>query len=306
MVLKPQDPPGRSFVGMQWLGNIFLSIAIAAGSAPVRWPDIDSCTCLLHPSVAQQKSQYQVTERLHQGKRRCCKTPQNHHTNRFIHQEQQLPPPRRRSKWKTCFSECHQSGKPLEKLGLLEIAPELLQEMNESSARKQYETDAMQGVAEHMNLKPCDDAHSSQVNSAASTLTHNTHTTNGNESLRLVTSVQIEVDLSRAQGEFHTLSMRLRELAPDHGIFDETAFLDDAMDEMSLGSQRSARLHELYKETRRNSLRLRTCINEIKQSVSLIRSPIVAPPPNSGSAAPSIPVELRSQTEQCSGVVQGS
>jgi hypothetical protein len=100
--------------------------------------------------------------------------------------------------------------------------------------------------------------------------------------------------------------MRLRELAPDHGIFDKTAFLDDAMDEMSLGSQRSVRLHELYKETRRNSLRLRTCINEIKQSVSLVRSPVGAPPPNSGSAAPSVPVELGSQTEQRSGVVQGS
>ena len=194
----------------------------------------------------------------------------------------------------------------MEKLGLLEIAPELLQEMNERSTKKKYETDAMQRVAEHMNLKPCDDAHFSQVNSAASALTHNTHTTNGNESLRSVTSVQIEADLSRARGEFHTLSMRLRELAPDHEIFDETAFLDDAMDEMSLGSQRSVRLHELYKETRRNSLRLRTCINEIEQSVSLVRSPVGVPPPNSGSAAPSVPVKLGSQTEQRSGVVQGS
>jgi hypothetical protein len=194
----------------------------------------------------------------------------------------------------------------MEKLGLLEIAPELLQEMNERSTKKKYETDAMQRVAEHMNLKPCDDAHFSQVNSAASALTHNTHTTNGNESLRSVTSVQIEADLSRARGEFHTLSMRLRELAPDHKIFDETAFLDDAMDEMSLGSQRSVRLHELYKETRRNSLRLRTCINEIKQSVFLVRSPVGVPLPNSGSAPPSVPVKLGSQTEQRSGAVQGS
>ena len=102
------------------------------------------------------------------------------------------------------------------------------------------------------------------------------------------------------------LSMRLRELAPDHKIFDETAFLDDAIDEMSLGSQRSVRLHELYKETRRNSFRLRTCINEIEQSVSLVRSPVGVPPPNSGSAAPSVPVKLGSQTEQRSGAVQGS
>ena len=137
----------------------------------------------------------------------------------------------------------------MEKLGLLEIAPELLQEINERSTRKKYEMDAMQRVTERMNLKPCDNAHFSQVNSVASALTHNTHTMNGNESLRLVTSVQIEADLGCARGEFHTLSMRLHELAPDHGIFDETAFLDDAMDEMSLGSQQSVKLHELYKET---------------------------------------------------------
>ena len=99
MVLEPRDPPpGRSFVGMQWFGKSFLSIiiAIAAGFALVRWPNIDSCTCLLQPSVAKQRSQYQVTERLHQGKRRLCKTPQNHHTNQFIYQQQQLPPNKRR------------------------------------------------------------------------------------------------------------------------------------------------------------------------------------------------------------------
>jgi hypothetical protein len=114
MVFKPRDPPGRSFVGMQWLGKIFLSIiiAIAVGSAPVRWPEIDSDTGLLKSAVALQRSQYQVTERLDQGKRRRCKTPQHHQTNRLIYQQQQLPPPRRRSKWKTRFSECHRSRQP--------------------------------------------------------------------------------------------------------------------------------------------------------------------------------------------------
>jgi hypothetical protein len=114
MVLKPRDPPGRSFVGMQWLGKIFLSIiiAIAVGSSPVRWPEIDSDTGLLKSAVVLLRSQYQVTERLDQGKRRRCKTPQHHQTNRLIHQQQQLPPPRRRSKWKTHFSECHLSRQP--------------------------------------------------------------------------------------------------------------------------------------------------------------------------------------------------
>ena len=115
MVFKPRDPPGHSCVGMQWLGKIFLSIiiAIAAGSAPVKWPEIDRGTCLLKSAVALQRSQYQVSERLHQGKRRRCKTPHHHRTNRLVHQQQQLPPPRRRRKRKTCVSECHRSGKPL-------------------------------------------------------------------------------------------------------------------------------------------------------------------------------------------------
>jgi hypothetical protein len=128
MVLKPRDPPGRSFVGMQWMGKLLLSIiiTIAAVSAPVGWPEIDRGTCLLKSAVALQRSQYQVSERLHRGKRRCCKTPHHHHTNRFIHQQQQLPPPRRQSKWKTWFSECHRSGQPLppQPLGVPEHARE--------------------------------------------------------------------------------------------------------------------------------------------------------------------------------------
>jgi hypothetical protein len=85
------------------------------------------------------------------------------------------------------------------------------------------------------------------------------------------------------------LSMRLQETAPDHGIFDKTAFLDKAMDEMSFGSQRSVKLHELYKETWCNSLCLSTCINEIEQSVSLIRSPVDGAPPRQTVEAPPPP-----------------
>jgi hypothetical protein len=97
--------------------------------------------------------------------------------------------------------------------------------------------------------------------------------------------MQVEADLAWAREEFHTLSMRLQEIAPNHTIFEETAFSDEAMEEMSLSSQRLVKLHELYKETRHNSLRLRTCINEIEQLVSLVKSPVSprqtveAPPP---------------------------
>jgi hypothetical protein len=53
------------------------------------------------------------------------------------------------------------------------------------------------------------------------------------------------------------LAVHLRELAPYHAIFEETAFTDKAMDKLaSLGSQGSQKMHGLYKETRNNSIRL--------------------------------------------------
>ncbi len=45
------------------------------------------------------------------------------------------------------------------KLGLVDIAPELLQDLSDRSKHKQqYDMEAMQCVADHMNLKPCEDA----------------------------------------------------------------------------------------------------------------------------------------------------
>jgi hypothetical protein len=56
--------------------------------------------------------------------------------------------------------------------------------------------------------------------------------------------MQVELDLGRAQEEFHTLAVRLWELAPDHAIFEDTAFTDEAMDKLtSLCSQRSQKMH---------------------------------------------------------------
>jgi hypothetical protein len=108
-----------------------------------------------------------------------------------------------------------------------------------------------------MNLKPCEDAQFSQINSMALALTVNTHTMDGNQSLRSFTSMQVELDLGRARKVFHTLAVQLWELAPDHAIFEEPAFLHKAMDEsVSLGSQRSQKMHSFYTETRNNSIRL--------------------------------------------------
>jgi hypothetical protein len=92
-------------------------------------------------------------------------------------------------------------------------------------------------------------------NSIASALTVNTYTTDGNQLLCSITSMQVELDLGRAREEFHMLAMRLQELALDHAIFEETAFTDEAMNNLaSLGSQQSQKMHGLYKETRNNSI----------------------------------------------------
>ncbi len=194
------------------------------------------------------------------------------------------------------------------KLGVVDIAPELLQEMSDQSKHKQqFIMEAMQKVADHMNLKQCEGAQFSQVNSMALALTVNTHTTDGNQSLHSITSMQVESDLGMAWEEFHTLAVHLWELAPDHAIFEELAFSDKAMDDLvSLSSWKAQKMHSHYKETTCNSLRLRVCINEIEQSALVAVQNSGVPPPNSGSVAPSPPVVQLSQTDGVSGVVQGS
>jgi hypothetical protein len=193
------------------------------------------------------------------------------------------------------------------KLGVVDIARELLREMSDWSKHKQqFNTEAMQKVADRMNLKPCESALFSRVNSMASALTVNTHTMGGSQSLRPITSMQVESELGRACKEFHMLAVHLWELAPDHAIFEELAFSNKAMDDLvSLGSRKSQKMHSLYKETRNKSIHLRVCINKIEQTALVAVQNSGVPPPNSGSATPSSPIVQLSQTDGMSGVVQG-
>jgi hypothetical protein len=96
------------------------------------------------------------------------------------------------------------------KLGLVGIAPELLQEMSDRSKHKQqFNMEAIQKVVDHMNLKSCEGTQFSQINSVALVLTVNTHTMDGNQSLCSITSMQVESELGRAREEFHMLAMCL-------------------------------------------------------------------------------------------------
>jgi hypothetical protein len=190
-------------------------------------------------------------------------------------------------------------------LGVVDVPPELLAEMQKGSRRKQhFDTEAMQRVAEQMQFKTTDGMNFLQVGSNASVLTDNTHTMDGQESVCLVTSAAVEANLSRARQEFHRLSMTLRKMCPDHPVFDESTFSENAMDTSLFGSNKSAALQQLYKETRAKSFRLHACINKVKKSVSFDRHLTGSPPP-SGHAAPP-----QAQVPQCqmgsgSGVVQG-
>ncbi len=140
----------------------------------------------------------------------------------------------------------------------------------------------------------------------ASALMVNTHTTNGNQSLHSVTSMQVELDLGRARKEFHMLAVHLWELVPDLAIFEELAFSDKAMDDLvSLGSWKSQKMHNLYKETRNNSIHHQVRINKIEQSALVAVQNSGVPPLNIGSATPSPPIVQMGQTDGLSGMVQG-
>jgi hypothetical protein len=171
-------------------------------------------------------------------------------------------------------------------LGLVDIAPELLQEMSDRLKHKQQcNTEVMQCVAAHMNLKPCEDTQFSQVNSMALALTVNTHTTEGNQLLCSITSVQVQLELDRAWEEFHMLAVHLQELALDHAIFDKMALSDEAMDKLApLGSQRSQKMHGLYKKIRNNSIYFYLCMNDIEQSAPMATQNPGVPPPNNAPA----------------------
>jgi hypothetical protein len=202
----------------------------------------------------------------------------------------------------------HQANvQDMAKLGIVDIAPELLQKMSDQSKHKQqFIMEAMQKVVDHMNLKPCEGAQFSQVNSMALTVTVKSYTTDGNQSLCSITSMQVESDLGRAWEEFHMLAVRLWEHALDHAIFEEMAFTDEAMDKLaSFDSQKSQKMHGLYKETRNNSICLQVCINKIEQSAPVAAQNSGVPLPKIGSAVPSPPVVQMSQTDGVSGVVQG-
>ena len=196
--------------------------------------------------------------------------------------------------------------KDMKALGVVDIAPELLTEMQRGSKRKQqFDTKAMQQVAEHMRFRPLDGADFLQVGSGVSVLTETSHTTTGQDSICSVTLEGVSANLMSARQEFHRLVFALREMCPDHVIFEETNFAENAMDTSSFGSDKSDTLHQLYWEMRAKSFHLWACIKEVEQLALMNRLKTGVPPP-SGSAAPPKAHGPQSQRGPGSGAVQGS
>jgi hypothetical protein len=155
-------------------------------------------------------------------------------------------------------------------IGGVGVGPGLLEEKERKRAEKNqqmFSTETMERVAGFMQIKPINRANFSQTRSNASAILKNTHTTTGQQSLRLVTSAEVESNLLQACQEFQRLCMRLREMLLNHTIFSETAFTENPFKNSLFGSNKSATLLRLYKETNSNSTCLFICINEIKQSL---------------------------------------
>ncbi len=85
-------------------------------------------------------------------------------------------------------------------LGIRDIAPELLEELEEKcgGGKQMFSTEAMERVAGFMQIKPVDGTNFSQIGSNTSAISENTHTTTSQQSLRLVTSAEVESNLSQA------------------------------------------------------------------------------------------------------------
>jgi hypothetical protein len=103
----------------------------------------------------------------------------------------------------------------------------------------------MQQMVEHMCFQLLDGADFLQVGSSMSVLMETSHTTTGQESIRLVTSEVLSANLMSARQEFYRLAFALHEMCPDQAIFEETNFAENAMDTSSFGSDKSDALQLL-------------------------------------------------------------
>jgi hypothetical protein len=92
------------------------------------------------------------------------------------------------------------------------------------------------------------------------------------------------------------LTRTLRKMSPEHPIFAETIYTKNAMETGSFGSNQSEELKRMYWETRANSFRLRACINEVEQSTLMSKQQTGTPPP-SGSTAPPKPKSQRARRD---------
>ena len=178
-------------------------------------------------------------------------------------------------------------------INMLDTPKELMEQALLKKKEKQFSSNAMNRVAEAMHFK--DDCAISDVHGdAASVLTDGTNQTNGQDSLRSVTSRDLRMNLPLLRQEFNRLKMRLLELSPEDKTFQLPAFQEDIMDSLSVNSSATSEMVKNFKSTKMNCALLNSRIAEIEHGS----------PPESGSAA-SAPSNASKRRERESEMAQG-
>ena len=171
------------------------------------------------------------------------------------------------------------------------LLPEVLASFSKlGSGDKVFSDEAKQSVAKafHFKNKP---GFNPTPADAASCLSDNSHSSTGAQSNRSVTTQDIQVQMPELRTELHQLKEQLRSISPDDDLLDNDLMATTDVDQLSFGSNASAILAQLFKDTQ-------DCIRLIKVRLGDLQREAV-PPAISGSTGPS------ASGEASRGAVQG-
>ena len=171
-------------------------------------------------------------------------------------------------------------SKRMEDKGMGELLPEILgmaQVEQDRKARNKAKVDeTKQKVADAYRLRKKEGFDPDPAD-AASRLTEASRQTNGQASNRSVTTENIQSDMPNLRLELSELKSKLEAVSPTDSLLEHPAAADDAVDNLSAGSNFSVTLKAFYKDTK-------DCINKIKFRISELS--LGCPPPSSGSSGP--------------------
>ena len=162
--------------------------------------------------------------------------------------------------------------------GMTFLLPDVLKaHSGKKEAKKEFSDEAKQKVAEAMGFKNKPGFNPTPAD-AASQLSDNTHSTNGNASNRSVTTTDIQCRMPELRLELNKLRHTLLETSSDDPLLQHELLKATDVENLSLSSSASAALAALYKDTKECIRLLKVRLGELGQTG--------IPPPASGSADP--------------------